>query len=203
VAGRGSFADGLLGPVVTAGDMVAGHVSLDISCVDRLYLNGYVPGLQTPGGVVYFLHDVRGHPIASPALFEQIGSVFRARMRAWAAENEIPVLRFTAGVRKADVVAPLLAAARERGDSKVVALGLAQEYAMVWSATKRETDPGKCPQFSYAKTQRRVSVYYVYVWDEQAGPGFIRSAPTSPIRSRCGSTVTSGPNGRPHTKASR
>ena len=33
---------------VTAADMVAGHVTLDISCLDRLYLNGYVPGLQTP-----------------------------------------------------------------------------------------------------------------------------------------------------------
>jgi hypothetical protein len=159
---------------VTAAAMVAGHVGLDISCVDRLYLNGYVPGLQTPGGVVYFLHQVRGNPIASPALFEKIGGRFRAAMRAWAGENEVPVLRFTAGVRKADVVAPLLAAAREQGVSKVVALGLAQEYAMVWSATKRETDPGKCPQFSYAKAQRRVSVFYLYIWDEQAGPGFIK-----------------------------
>jgi hypothetical protein len=26
--------------VVTAADMVAGHVALDISCLDRLYLNG-------------------------------------------------------------------------------------------------------------------------------------------------------------------
>lgn len=69
--------------------------------MDRLYLNGYVPGLQTPGGVVYFLHQVGGNPIASPALFEKIGGQFRAAMRAWAAENEIPVLRFTAGVRKA------------------------------------------------------------------------------------------------------
>jgi hypothetical protein len=41
--------------VVTAADMVAGHVRLDISCLDRVYLNGYVAKLQTPGGVVYFL----------------------------------------------------------------------------------------------------------------------------------------------------
>jgi hypothetical protein len=41
------------GPAVaTAAEMVAGHVVLDISCLDRLYLNGYVPRLQTPGGVV-------------------------------------------------------------------------------------------------------------------------------------------------------
>ena len=59
--------------VVTAADMVAGHVRLDISCLDRVYLNGYVAKLQTPGGVIYFIHDHRGKPIVSPALFEPIG----------------------------------------------------------------------------------------------------------------------------------
>jgi hypothetical protein len=160
--------------VVSAADMLAGHVGLDISCVDRLYLNGYVPGLQTSGGVVYFLHHHRGHPIASPALFEQIGTAFRTRMRDWAQAEGIPVIRFTAGQRKADVLAPYLDAARAQGRSGVVALGCAQEFAMVWSATKKETDPGTCPQFSFTKTQRRVSVYYLYIWDEAAGPGFIK-----------------------------
>ena len=53
--------------------MVAGHVRLDISCLDRVYLNGYVAKLQTPGGIIYFFHDHRGKPIVSPALFEPIG----------------------------------------------------------------------------------------------------------------------------------
>lgn len=30
---------------VTAADMVAGQVCLDISCLDRIYLSGYCPGL--------------------------------------------------------------------------------------------------------------------------------------------------------------
>ena len=57
--------------MVTAAQMVAGHVGLDISCLDRLYLTGFVAKLQTPGGVVYFLHDHRGNPITSPALFQR------------------------------------------------------------------------------------------------------------------------------------
>jgi hypothetical protein len=39
--------------VVTAADVVAGNVRLDISCLDRVYLNGYVTKLQTPGGVIW------------------------------------------------------------------------------------------------------------------------------------------------------
>ena len=83
--------------VVTAADMVAGHVTLDISCIDRLYLNGYVPKLQTPGGVIYFFHDHRGKPIVSPALFEPIGEKFRKDMNDWAQANGVPVIRFNAG----------------------------------------------------------------------------------------------------------
>ena len=70
--------------VVTAADVVAGHVRLDISCLDRLYLNGYVAKLQTPGGVVWFFHEHRGKPIVSPALFEPIGQKFRGDIKDWA-----------------------------------------------------------------------------------------------------------------------
>jgi hypothetical protein len=160
--------------VVTAADMVAGHVALDISCLDRLYLNGYVAKLQTPGGVVYFFHDHRGKPIVSPALFEPIGEKFRRDIRYWAQANGIPVIAFKAGERKAEVMAPYLDAAAASGRSQVAALGCAQEFQLVWTARKRATDPGACPQFSFTKEQRRVSVFYVYIFDEQMGPGFIK-----------------------------
>ena len=160
--------------VVTAADMVAGHVMLDISCLDRLYLNGYAAKLQTPGGVVYFFHDHRGKPIVSPALFEPIGNKFRRDIKDWAQANGVPVIRFKAGERKADVMAPYLDAAAAAGRSQVVAIGCAQEFQLVQSARKRDTDPGGCPQFSFTKEQRRVSVFYVYIWDTAMGGGFIK-----------------------------
>jgi len=160
--------------VVTAADMVAGHVRLDISCLDRVYLNGYVAKLQTAGGVVYFFHDHRGKPIVSPALFEPIGEKFRRDIKGWAQANGIPVITFKAGERKAEVMVPYLDAAAAAGRSQVVAVGCAQEFQLVWTARKRATDPGACPQFSFTKEQRRVSVFYVYIFDEQMGPGFIK-----------------------------
>ena len=160
--------------VVTAADMVAGHVGLDISCLDRLYLNGYVAKLQTPGGIIYFFHDHRGKPIVSPALFEPIGERFRRDIKDWAQANGIPLIRFAAGDRKADVMAPHLDAAAATGRSQVAAIGCAQEFQLVWTARKRDTDPGACPQFSFTKEQRRVSVFYVYIWDATMGGGFIK-----------------------------
>jgi hypothetical protein len=170
----GRIVPDLPAPVVTAADMVAGHVALDISCVDRLYLNGYVPRLQTPGGVIYFFHDHRGKPIASPALFEPIGEKFRKDMHDWARANGVPVIRFRAGDRKADVVAPYLQAAAASGRSQVAVLGCAQEFQLVWTARKRDTGPGKPPWFSFTRERRRVSVFYAYIWDEQMGGGFIK-----------------------------
>src|SRR2546423_9014565 len=51
---------------VTLADIVRGHVSLEIEGFDRLYLNGWVPALQTSGQIAGWLHW-RGFPIAAPA----------------------------------------------------------------------------------------------------------------------------------------
>jgi hypothetical protein len=160
--------------VATAADVVAGHVGLDISCLDRVYLNGYVAKLQTPGGVIWFFHEHRGKPIVSPALFEPIGEKFRRDIKDWAQASGIPLIRFKAGERKADVMAPYLQAAAATGRSQVAAVGCAQEFQLVWTARRRDTDPAGCPQFSFTKEQRRISVFYVYIFDEQMGPGFIK-----------------------------
>ena len=67
---------------VTVNDVLNGHVVLDLECLDRIYLNGYVPNLQVGGQVVSFLTQHLGNPIPSPAILERIGTAFVAR---WAA----------------------------------------------------------------------------------------------------------------------
>jgi len=37
--------------LITMNDILAGHVSLDVACLDRIYLNGYLPTVQVPGQV--------------------------------------------------------------------------------------------------------------------------------------------------------
>jgi hypothetical protein len=70
--------------VVNINDVLEGHVALEVECVDRLYLNAYVPNLQVGGQVVRFLTRHRGHPIPSPALLGQIGNRFRRDVAAYA-----------------------------------------------------------------------------------------------------------------------
>ena len=160
--------------VVTVPELLDGHTVLDIECLDRIYLNGYVPKLQVGGQVITFLHDHLGMPIVSPAVFEQIGTRFRRAVARFADNNDIPVIKFKKGIRKAAVMEPLLRRAARAGRSRVVAIGWAQEFQLVWTARKRDTDPARALQFSFAKAERRVTCYYFYVWDEFWGAGFIK-----------------------------
>jgi len=83
--------------VVTVNDVLDGHVSLDVECLDRIYLNGYVPNLQVGGQVVSFLTAHLGYPIPSPAIMEKIGTAFRRAVASFAEDNRIPVVRFGEG----------------------------------------------------------------------------------------------------------
>ena len=49
--------------------IIRDHVTLTVRCLDRIYLQGYMPKLQTSGGLCYFLRDHLGCPIPSLALF--------------------------------------------------------------------------------------------------------------------------------------
>lgn len=103
--------------VTNINDVLDGHVRLEIECVDRLYLNAYVPKLQVAGQVAYFLHDHLGLMLPSPAVFEKIGNRFRRDVGRLAEQRAIPILRLKKpdrtrwDDRKLDHVQPYLDAA--------------------------------------------------------------------------------------------
>ena len=71
-------------------EMLDGHVVLDLECLDRIYLNAYVPTLQVSGQVVTFFSQHRTQPIASPALIQRMGEVFRKAVSIFAKRHRIP-----------------------------------------------------------------------------------------------------------------
>jgi hypothetical protein len=159
--------------IVTVNDVLGGHVVLDIECLDRVYLNAYVPILQSSGQVVAFMTQHLGMPIPSPALMEKISTRFRRAVESFAEANGIPWVRFGKEGRKADVMAPYLRKAAAAGRSRVAAIGVAQEFQRVWAAYQRDTKTA-APQYTFAKADRRVTCYYFYLWDEDFGPAFIK-----------------------------
>src|SRR5947209_12901975 len=110
VAGGGWVAE-----VVNINDVLDGHVTLDLQCLDRVYLNGYVPNLQVGGQVVAFMTGHLGCPIPSPAIMEKIGTRFRDAVRGFAEAEHVPVVRFAKADRKIDVMAKYVAAQAATG----------------------------------------------------------------------------------------
>ena len=75
-------------------DLLQGHVTLQLQSLDRLYLNGYVAHLQHGAGLVRFLSQHRGNPIASPALLGHLTGQFVANVRHFARNHHIPLFPF-------------------------------------------------------------------------------------------------------------
>ena len=154
-------------------ELLEGHVTLEVECIDRLYLNGYLPNLATAGGLVRFLTEHLGKPIPSPALLGQITQSWVEAVKRWASQQGIPWIHFQHGERKDDVAQKLR---QQRGvRDQVVFIGVAQEKAHTFSARKE----GSTFQYDRDKTVY-VNHYYFYLDDEDFGPIFLKVCSYAP-----------------------
>ena len=86
-------------------DILGDHVKLTVEGIDRMYLNVYVPRLQTEQGVVWFFREHRGQPLSSAALMSPMSRGFVAKLEGFVAEHEIPLVQFRKGQHKDTVMA--------------------------------------------------------------------------------------------------
>jgi hypothetical protein len=147
------------------------HVSLSTSCIDRLYLNGYVPKLQSSGQLCALLCEHLGHQIPSPAAFRPLHDRFIQDVAAFVQHQQVPVVHFERGQRKDDVAAQHRA--RFRRTDGVVFVGVAQERQFSFKATKHIV-PAKLLHFSFSRQAVAVKHYYFYLHDAEWGPAFIK-----------------------------
>ena len=101
-------------------ELLEGHVTLEVECIDRLYLNGYLPRLATGGGLVGFLTGHLGKPIPSPALLGQITQSWVEALKCWASQHDIPLIHFQHGEHKDEVVQRLLACSGRPTDAELL-----------------------------------------------------------------------------------
>ena len=147
------------------------HVSLSTACLDRLYLNGYVPTLQTPGQLTTFLHDHLGFPVPSPAVIRPLHDRFVQAVEAFAQQHDVPLVAFERDQRKDDVAARYRAAFE--AEEGVVFIGVAQEKASSFKCQKT-TGPRGGTSFNFSRQLVYVKHYYFYLHDHHWGPAFIK-----------------------------
>ena len=155
----------------SAGEVLAEHTTLELECIDRMYLNVYVPMLQSGSGTAYFLRQVRGNPVPSSALMAPMTNRFVAGLKRFAADHDVDLVRFERHERKDDRTRRYL---RDfEGDEGVLYIGVAQEKARV-VRTERRVDPERGPYPWLVPSTAMVNHYYVYLVDDDFGPLFVK-----------------------------
>jgi len=159
------------------------HVTLKVRSIDRIFLQGYVPKLQSVGQVCTFLRWEKGFRIPSSAAFGKIGEQYVKGIERFAEKGGVPMVRFEKGESKEERVRPLLqAAAREGGEGRVVLIGVAQEKASAWRSWKAKgQEKAAHPHMEWGRQMAYVNHYYFYIWDREWGPVFWKTNAYAPF----------------------
>jgi hypothetical protein len=152
-------------------EILADHVRLSVECIDRMYLNVYVPRLQREKDIAWFFRGHRRQPFASSALMAPMSRRFVAGLERYAQVHAIEVVQFRPGERKDDVMAERLK--RFAGAEGVVFIGKAQEKAPVFRTEKRRSPNGQSYPWIVRSTAM-VNHYYIYAVDRDFGPFFLK-----------------------------
>ena len=113
------------------------HMALKVRSLDRIFLQAYVPKLQSVGQVCIFLRWHRNVRIPSSAAFGQIGEKYVREIERFSKQQGIPLIHFDKGENKEQRARALLEqAAAQGGDGRVVLIGIAQEKTPMWRSWK-------------------------------------------------------------------
>jgi hypothetical protein len=162
--------------------ILANHVALSVEGIDRMYLNVYVPRLQTEQGIVWFFREHRGQPLPSAALMSPISRRFVAALEGFAGRHRLPLVQFRKGQRKDDVMAEQLRTFQE--EEGVVFIGKAQEKNSVFRTEKRRNPRTGQPYPWIVRSTAMVNHYYIYAVDREFGPFFLKFCTYFPFNAK-------------------
>ncbi|HEX6761070.1 MAG TPA: hypothetical protein VF086_22055 [Propionibacteriaceae bacterium] len=158
----------------TVAEVLADHVDFEVECIDRMYLNVYVPSLQYAAGIVGYIHQRLGLPIASTAALATISERFVGGIHRFARSQQIPWVDFVKGQRKDEVMAEQLARFEAAGNRDgVVFIGRAQEKTPLFRTEKRRAADGHTYPW-IVKSTGVVNHFYFYCLDTDFGPFFVK-----------------------------
>ena len=153
------------------------HVTFEVECIDRMYLNVWVPRLAYGGGVSGFFVGHRGYAYASTALMDPMAKAFVADIHGFVSSRGLELVHFAKGQRKDEITQQLLA--KFPHQEGVLYVGRAQEKCGVWRTQRRYN---RATGGSYAWLVRStafINFFYVYCVDADFGPFFIKLTRTS------------------------
>jgi hypothetical protein len=137
-----------------------------------MYLNGYVPLIQTGGGAATFIRDQLQKPFASTAAVAPLSRQFVCRIEHFARFHGIDIVTFEKKQRKDDVMKDYLN--KFNGSEGVLLIGKAQEKAWLFRTVKRKNPHTGRVYPWLARGTAMPNHFYFYILDEDFGPLFIK-----------------------------
>jgi hypothetical protein len=141
-------------------DVLRDHVVLELESIDRMYLNVYVPHLQTVGAVVGYLHcPHKGQRFESTATVAPMTDAFVRNIEHFVEREGVDMVVFDRKQRKDDVTQQYCSASRRpkacsmsakprrRRGSCARNVGVAQAARMGWqreNAAMLQSSPWRC-----------------------------------------------------------
>jgi hypothetical protein len=146
-----------------------------------MYLNGYVPGLQYAAGLVAYVHQQLGLPVASTAPLAKIADAFSAAVHGFVRIGGVRWVDFAKGQRKDDVMHEHLECLT--GSEGVLLVGRAQEKTKLFRTERRRDCHGDSYPWIVASTGLVnhfyfyfycLDAFYFYCLDADFGPFFLK-----------------------------
>ncbi len=163
-------------------DVLRDHVTLEVEGIDRMYLNGVVPLLQSGRGIGWFFQEYRGQSFASTAGMAPMTRAFVESLEGFAHSEGLDVVTFEKGQRKDEIATEYRA--RFRGDEGILFMGKAQEKAPVFRTMRRTNPVTGATWPSLYRSTAMVNQYYFYAIDHDFGPFFLKFCSYFPFNAK-------------------
>jgi len=156
----------------SVGDVLGNHTVFEVECIDRMYLNVYVPQLQYAAGLASYVHHQLGLPIASTAPLAAVSDAFIHAIHRFARDHGVPLVDFVRGQRKDEVMHEHLA--HFTGAEGVLFIGRAQEKNAVFRTEKRRNPVTGASYPWIVRSTGVINQFYFYCVDVDFGPFFLK-----------------------------
>src|SRR5262252_6341391 len=153
-------------------DVLVDHVVLEYEAIDRMYLNVYVPHLQTVGGMLGYLRVHTCQRFASTTAVAPRTETFVRNIEQFVASEGIDLITFEKGQRKDDVTQGYLR--KFKKNEGVMYVGKAQEKARIMRTERRRCKRTGATYPWIVESTGMVNHYYFYCVDADFGPFFLK-----------------------------
>jgi hypothetical protein len=170
-------------------EVLGERVQFRYTCLDRIVLHGYLTGLQRPGQLVHFFHDVVGVACIEPKVLLGRTTAYREWVDRYTQGQGIPVLASPKGVRKEELVRPYYGKLGPHEGIACVLTSLENNRTFISYTPQRTPRSGDTTYRRIETGRKRFLHLYWYVWDPVMGPMSLRVSTYLPF------TVTAYLNG--------